>query len=93
MTPKIKRGLGEEIRMRHEEQRLLQGIAAATSLDFAERVADALDSTKHPYSFEAYMGLLERLHALVFSGVPGWPAIEIVQTCDSSFDDIFLPHC
>lgn len=76
--------------MRQREQELLQGIAAAVSLEYAEQVGDALDSVRHPYSLRTYLGLLERLHALVSAGVSGWLAIEIVQTCDPSFDDIFL---
>ncbi len=89
---KIRDRLDGGIGMRHKERELLQGIAAVTSLEFAEQAADALDSRKHPYGFMAYLELLRRLHALVSVGVSNHLALEIVQACDPSFDGILLSH-
>lgn len=70
----------EAIAHRQQEQETLQEIAAITSVEFAEQAAEALDSRKHAYSFEAYLELLYRLKALLLAGIENCIAIDAVQT-------------
>lgn len=79
MTEIIKQLEKEILQQREDEQRILNEIAAVTSLDFAQRAAGVLDSRKHFYSFEAYLILLENLKVLLYAGMPDDLALEIVQ--------------
>lgn len=74
----------EAEKQRRQEQSTLQIIAAITSPEFAEQAADALDSKKHAYSFEAYLVLLGRLKELISAGMPNCLALDAVQTCETA---------
>lgn len=77
--------LEREVReWRQQEQNTLQMIATITSPEFAEQAADALDSKKHSYSFEAYLVLLGRLKELISAGMPNCLALDAVQTCETA---------
>lgn len=69
----------EYLQQREEEQRLLNEIAAVTSLDFAEQAAGILSPRKHLYGFEAYLILLDNLKVLLYAGMPDNLALESVQ--------------
>lgn len=69
----------EVLQQREDEQRILNEIAAVSSLDFAEQAAGALDPRKHLYGFEAYLILLYNLKDLLYAGMPDSLALESVQ--------------
>lgn len=79
MTEIIKWLEKEVSQQRKDEQRILNEIAAAVSLDFAQRAAGVLDPRKHFYSFEAYLILLDNLKELLYAGMPDDLALESVQ--------------
>ena len=69
----------EILRQREEEQRVLNEIAAAASLEFAQQAAGVLDSRKHLYSMEGYLVLLNNLKELLYADMPDRLALESVQ--------------
>lgn len=69
----------EVLQQREDEQRILNEIAAVSSLDFAEQAAGALNPRKHLYGFEAYLILLDNLKVLLYAGMPDSLALESVQ--------------
>lgn len=73
--------IGKEVsQQRTEEQGILNQIAAATSLDFAQQAADTLSPKKHLYSFEAYLTILDDLKELLYAGMPNDLALESAQS-------------
>ena len=70
----------EQINQQKQEKKLLEKIAALTSMEFAEQAAKALDSRKHLYGFEAYLNLLESLKTMLYGGVPEYTALDSVQS-------------
>jgi hypothetical protein len=71
----------EEIIQNSEiEQRTLQEIAGITTVEFAEQAAEILDPTKHAYSFEGYLILLQNLREVIAAGMPEEYALDAVQT-------------
>lgn len=80
MTEIIKQLEKEILQRRVDEQQLKNEIAAAASLDFAERAAVALDPKKHSYSFEGYLSLLQMLKTVLYAGMPPDDALDAVQT-------------
>lgn len=81
----------EIIQQRADEQRILNEITAATSLDFAERAAGTLDPKKHLYSFETYLTLLDGLKILIYAGVPSDLSLESIQ-CGYSTGEILARY-
>lgn len=69
----------EILQQRTDEERILNEIAAVTTLDFAERAASTLDPKKHLYGFEVYLILLNKLKVLLYTGMPDSLALESVQ--------------
>ena len=61
----------EIIQNREIEQRTLQEIAGITTVEFAEQAAEILDPTKHAYSFEGYLILLQNLREVIAAGMRG----------------------
>lgn len=70
----------EIIQNREIEQRTLQEIAGITTVEFAEQAAEILDPTKHAYSFEGYLILLQNLREVIAAGMPEEYALDAVQT-------------
>lgn len=80
MTEIIKQLEKEILQQREDEQRILNEIAAVTTLEFAERAAGVLDPKKHLYSFEGYPSLLQMLKTVLYAGMPPDDALDAVQT-------------
>lgn len=80
MTEIIKQLEKEFLQQREDEQRILNEIAAVTTLEFAERAAGALDPKKHLYGFEGYLSLLQMLQTVLYAGMPPDDALDAVQT-------------
>lgn len=70
----------EFTRNRQIEQETLQQIAGITTVEFAEQAAAILDPTKHAYSFEGYLILLQNLREVIAAGMPEKYALDAVQT-------------
>lgn len=70
----------EFIKNREIEQKTLQEIAGITTVEFAEQAAAILDPTKHAYSFEGYLILLQNLREVIAAGIPEEYALDAVQT-------------
>lgn len=66
-------------KQRKQEQKTLQAIAAMTTPEFAEQAAETLDSRKHQYSFQTYLGMLDELQNLIAAGIVNCYALEAVQ--------------
>lgn len=78
---KLVAAMQEEIIQNSEiEQRTLQEIAGITTVEFAEQAAEILDPTKHAYSFEGYLILLQNLREVIAAGMPEEYALDAVQT-------------
>ena len=75
----IKQLRKEILQQRKDEQRILNEIAAVTSLEFSEQAAGVLDPKKHFYGFGAYLILLDDLKTLLCVGMPDSLALESVQ--------------
>lgn len=69
----------EFTRNRQIEQETLQQIAGITTVEFAEQAAAILDPTKHAYSFEGYLILLQNLREVIAAGMPEEYALDAVQ--------------
>lgn len=70
----------EALQARAEEQATLQDIAKIATVEFAEQAAAILDPTKHAYSFEGYLILLQNLREVIAAGMPEKYALDAVQT-------------
>ncbi len=70
----------EALKSRAEEQATLQDIAKIATVEFAEEAAAILDPTKHAYSFEGYLILLQNLREVIAAGMPEEYALDAVQT-------------
>lgn len=70
----------EALKARAEEQATLQDIAKIATVEFAEEAAGVLDPTKHAYSFEGYLILLQNLREVIAAGMPEECALDAVQT-------------
>lgn len=70
----------EFTRNRQIEQETLQQIAGITTVEFAEQAAAILDPTKHAYSFEGYLILLQNLREVIAAGMPEKYALDAVHT-------------
>ena len=80
MAEVIKQMEKEARQQRKDEQRLLNEIAKAGTVEFAQRAAGALDPKKHLYSFEGYLSLLQILVTLLLAGMPPDDALDATQT-------------
>ena len=67
-----------------KEREVLQDIAMIATTEFAEKAAEVLDPTKHAYSFEVYLMLLQNLREILAAGVPEEYALDAVQTVQSA---------
>lgn len=70
----------EAYKARMEERETLQIIADISTTEFAEEAAGVLDPTKHAYTFETYLILLNNLKELLLAGMPPEYALDSVQT-------------
>lgn len=57
-------------RLQQNAQKTLEEIAELASVDFAEQVAAKLDPTKHAYTFDEYLILLQDIRDGIASGKP-----------------------
>lgn len=73
---------------RQIEKETLQQIAEITTVEFAEKAAEALDPTKHAYSFASYLELLQNLREILAAGAPEEYALDAVQTVAQSAEKI-----
>lgn len=80
MAEVIKQMEKEVRKQKEDERRLLNEIAKAGTVEFAQRAAGALDPKKHLYSLEGYLSLLQILETLLLAGMLPDDALDAVQT-------------